>query len=116
MEREKAKKYKVGCDIGGTFSDIVFLNEDGDLLVSKVPSTPQDYSKAIVNGFNEIITDSGLNSSDIIQILHSYTVATNAILEHRGARTGLLFASVSRVWPMVVRGLLIRSCSTAQIV
>ncbi|MBI1293508.1 hydantoinase/oxoprolinase family protein [bacterium] len=75
----------VGIDVGGTFTDFVAL-VDGQLRVYKSPTTPSDQSQAIVMGLHEmgLLTDAGLD------IVHGTTVATNALLERRGARTALL--------------------------
>src|SRR6266849_5388242 len=82
-------KYRVGVDIGGTFTDIVFLGEQGERLTKKVPSTVDNYATAIVDGLAELIDEHGLDA-DIVELLHGTTVASNAILELRGARTGLI--------------------------
>jgi N-methylhydantoinase A len=82
-------KYRVGVDIGGTFTDIVFLGEHGERLTKKVPSTVDNYATAIVDGIEELIREHGLDA-DIVELLHGTTVASNAILELKGARTGLI--------------------------
>ena len=82
-------KYRVGVDIGGTFTDIVFLGEHGERLTKKVPSTVDNYATAIVDGIEELIREQGLDA-DIVELLHGTTVASNAILELKGARTGLI--------------------------
>jgi N-methylhydantoinase A len=82
-------KYRVGVDIGGTFTDIVFLGEHGERLTKKVPSTVDNYATAIVEGLQELIREQGLDA-DIVELLHGTTVASNAILELKGARTGLI--------------------------
>jgi N-methylhydantoinase A len=82
-------KYRVGVDIGGTFTDIVFLSEHGERLTKKVPSTVDNYATAIVDGLEELIGEHGLDA-DIVELLHGTTVASNAILELKGARTGLI--------------------------
>src|SRR5712672_3740588 len=82
-------KYRVGVDIGGTFTDIVFLGEHGERLTKKVPSTVDNYATAIVDGLAELIGEHGLDA-DIVELLHGTTVTSNAILELKGARTGLI--------------------------
>ncbi len=80
---------RVGVDIGGTFTDLVFLTPDGRLQKRKVSSTPLDYAEAIVAGIEEALgTDGG--RPHVQEIVHATTVATNAILERRGARTALI--------------------------
>jgi len=82
--------FVVGVDIGGTFTDIVFLSPEGKLYTRKVSSTPDDYSKGIIIGLKEIFYEHGLSAANISVVFHACTVATNAILEHKGAITGLI--------------------------
>jgi Hydantoinase/oxoprolinase/Hydantoinase/oxoprolinase N-terminal region len=83
-------RLRVGVDIGGTFTDLVFVRPDGLLDRRKRPSTPADYSKAIVEGIAEYCAEVKLSGRDVGEVVHATTVATNAILERRGARTGLI--------------------------
>ncbi len=83
-------QFRVGVDIGGTFTDIVFLGEDGRVLTKKVSSTVDDYAQAIVDGLAEIYEERSLAGADIAELLHGTTVGSNAILENKGARTGLI--------------------------
>ena len=83
-------KYRVTVDTGGTFSDFVFFNEDtGEITITKVPSTPQEPFQAVLNGVKELI-DQGVPARDVSFFCHGTTVGTNALLEEKGARTGLL--------------------------
>jgi N-methylhydantoinase A len=82
--------FHVGADIGGTFTDLVFIAPDGTLHKRKVPSTPDDYSRAIVEGIETFCAEAGLDAGRIHELVHATTVATNAVLERRGARTALL--------------------------
>src|ERR1043166_2782791 len=82
--------YRVGVDIGGTFTDIVLLGSDGSVHVKKVSSSVGDYAGAIVDGLAELFRESGLTGSAVEEIRHGTTVASNAILEHKGARVGLI--------------------------
>ncbi|MGE5816865.1 MAG: hydantoinase/oxoprolinase family protein [Deltaproteobacteria bacterium] len=83
-------KYRVTVDTGGTFSDFVFFNEDtGEIAITKVPSTPREPFQAVLNGVKELI-DQGAAAKDISFFCHGTTVGTNALLEEKGARTGLL--------------------------
>jgi N-methylhydantoinase A len=79
----------VGSDIGGTFTDITVLGEEG-LSVAKVPSTPPTFDVGAIQGTAAAIATAGITADRIESALHGTTVATNAILEGRGARTGLL--------------------------
>lgn len=78
---------RIGIDVGGTFTDIVLCNgADGALSLHKVPTTPQDIALGLLNGLRK----SAVLATDIAEIAHGTTVATNAILERKGARTGLI--------------------------
>lgn len=95
MVRKKDSKralsgFRVGVDIGGTFTDIVFMNREGVVLTKKVSSTPDNYGMAIINGIKMVFEEYGLTGSDVDEVVHGCTVATNAILEHTGAKTGLI--------------------------
>jgi N-methylhydantoinase A len=83
-------RFRVGVDIGGTFTDIVFLDDDGRVHTKKVSSSVDDYARAIVEGVRELFRETGLAGDDVSEVLHGTTVASNAILELRGARTGLI--------------------------
>src|SRR5215470_16342547 len=83
-------KFRVGVDIGGTFTDIVFLGEDGRRLTKKISSTVDNYATAIVDGLADLIRERNLEEAEIVELLHGTTVASNAILELKGARTGLI--------------------------
>ncbi len=83
-------KYRVTVDTGGTFSDFVCLDEDtGTISITKLPSTPDDPSRAILNGIETLFTD-GNRAEDIAFLCHGTTVGTNALLEGKGAKTALL--------------------------
>ena len=82
------KSFRAGVDIGGTFTDIVLLGEGGERHTKKVSSTVDDYARAIVDGLSELLTEIG--GGRIVELLHGTTVASNAILEHKGAKTGLI--------------------------
>ncbi len=82
--------FRVGVDIGGTFTDIVFLNDRGALHTKKVSSSVDNYARAIVEGIGEVFRDQGLEAPAVDEVLHATTVASNAILEQKGARTGLI--------------------------
>ena len=83
-------KHRVTVDTGGTFSDFVFFNEEtGEIAITKVPSIPKEPFEAVMNGVKELI-DRGVAAKDISFFSHGTTVGTNALLEEKGARTGLL--------------------------
>jgi N-methylhydantoinase A len=82
--------FRVGVDIGGTFTDIVLLAQDGTVHTKKVSSSVDDYARAIIDGLSQVFQDVGLGGPDVEEVLHATTVASNAILELKGARTGLI--------------------------
>jgi N-methylhydantoinase A len=83
--------WRIGVDTGGTFTDIVAVNEaTGQRHVRKTSSTPADPSEAFTNGINELLSDIGVASNEVSFISHGTTVATNAILESNYARLGLI--------------------------
>lgn len=86
--------YRLGVDVGGTFTDFLLLNEDtGETKTAKVPSTPEDSSIGVLNGVAKICDSSGIDPSDIKLVMHGTTVATNAVLTGRGAKVGLITTS-----------------------
>ncbi len=77
----------IGVDVGGTFTDVFVLDEETDAVVAaKVPSTPQDQSEGFVNGISESVGA----FAEIATVVHGTTVGTNALLERKGARTGII--------------------------
>jgi N-methylhydantoinase A len=82
--------YRVGVDVGGTFTDIVLLGADGAIHTKKISSSVENYAQAIVEGLTEVFRETGLAGGAIEEMRHGTTVASNAILEHKGARTGLI--------------------------
>ena len=82
--------FRLGVDVGGTFTDIVLLGDDGTLLTRKVSSTPADYSGAIVQGVQQVIGEAAVDVAAIKEIGHGTTVATNTIIERKGPKTALI--------------------------
>lgn len=80
----------IGCDIGGTFTDIVAQMGDGALHVRKVASTPDDPGEAVVRGLADLLRDVGADLSDVREVVHGTTVGSNTILQKAGAKTGLI--------------------------
>jgi len=87
-------KYKIGIDVGGTFTDFLLAHEDGTAQIYKVLSTPDDPSIGLMNGLKEMAKDRSISLQEFIQevdtIVHGTTVTTNAVLTYQGAKTGLL--------------------------
>jgi N-methylhydantoinase A len=82
--------FRVGVDVGGTFTDIVCLGHDGSIYTHKVPSSVDDYSRAMQQGLQTVLQTHGIAGAAISELVHGATVASNTILEYKGARTGLL--------------------------
>jgi N-methylhydantoinase A len=80
----------IGVDIGGTFTDIVALDGDGRLTLTKVPSTPRNLLDGIAAAVRRVRELAGATPAPVERFVHGTTVATNAILEQKGARTALL--------------------------
>ena len=81
---------RISADIGGTFTDIAFLRNDGVLITRKILSTPDDFARAVVMGILELINEINEPPKSFSEVLHGCTVATNAILESKGAKTALI--------------------------
>src|SRR4029078_552200 len=82
--------YRVTVDSGGAFSDFVFFSEDtGEITITKVPSTPKQPFQAVLNGVKELVGQ-GLPAVNSAFFCHGTTVGTNALLEEKGAKTGLM--------------------------
>jgi len=82
--------YRVGVDVGGTFTDIVLLGSQGTIHTKKISSSVENYALAIVEGLVEVFGETGLAAEALEELRHGTTVASNAILEHKGARCGLI--------------------------
>jgi N-methylhydantoinase A len=83
--------FRLGVDVGGTFTDLLLINEtNGDTFTAKVPSTPQDSSVGVLNGVARICEESGIDPTQINRVMHGTTVATNAVLTGKGAKVGLV--------------------------
>ena len=81
---------QIGVDIGGTFTDIVALDHAGRLALTKVPSTPKDLLDGIGAAVTQVLALAGARPADVERFIHGTTVATNAILEQKGAVTAIL--------------------------
>ncbi len=83
--------YRLGVDVGGTFTDLLLINEsNGETHTAKVPSTPEDSSIGVLNGIARICDESGIDPKQINRVMHGTTVATNAVLTGKGAKVGLV--------------------------
>ena len=93
MERSlnnPTSEIRIAADVGGTFTDLVFLDENGRLTTRKVPSTPPDFDRAIAEALDASFQTEGIEPTSVSTVCHGTTVATNAVLERRGARTALI--------------------------
>ena len=82
-------KLKVAVDIGGTFTDVMAVRSDAVAAV-KVLSTPEDLSLGVMSGIDAAVSQLGGEIAEISFLVHATTAATNALLERRGARAGLI--------------------------
>src|SRR6185369_2318372 len=84
--------YRLGVDVGGTFTDLFLVSEGngGTQFRVKTPSTPHDPSEGVLTGVRRICDEAGIGVGELQNILHGTTVATNAVLESKGARVGLI--------------------------
>ncbi|CAA0101006.1 Acetophenone carboxylase gamma subunit [Starkeya nomas] len=82
--------YRLGVDIGGTFTDIVVIDAHGTVFSKKLLSTPHDYSEGIEAGVRDLLAELGVPAGDIVEFVHATTVATNTIIERKGARVALV--------------------------
>jgi N-methylhydantoinase A len=86
-----ARRLRIGLDVGGTFTDLALVDEaTGRITFHKVPSTPRDPSEAIETGVLGLLARAGGGAEEVVFLGHGTTVATNMVIERRGARTGLL--------------------------
>src|ERR1043166_5579615 len=90
------RAFRGGVDIGGTFTDVVAIGSDGRVHVKKVSSTPDDYSVGSCVGVESLLREHGIEAREVDAVVHATTMATNAVLEGKGARTGLITTAVFR--------------------
>ncbi len=83
--------YRLGVDVGGTFTDVLLANEiTGETFRAKTSSTPADQSVGVLRGMEQVCRLAGISLADVAEVLHGTTVATNSILEGKGAKVGLV--------------------------
>jgi N-methylhydantoinase A len=96
--------YRLGVDVGGTFTDLLLFDERSSVFWRhKTPSTPHDSSVGILTGVDAICADAGITPADVRLFLHGTTVATNAVLEGKGARVGLVVTRGYRQMMQIAR-------------
>ncbi len=83
--------FRLGVDVGGTFTDLLLVDESsGQTYMAKVLSTPEDSSIGVLDGIDRICDESGVDAKQVNQVMHGTTVATNAVLTRKGAKVGLI--------------------------
>ena len=83
--------YRLGVDVGGTFTDLLLIDEDtGATFRAKVPTTPANQAAAVLDGIGRVCAIAGIKPSALTELMHGTTVTTNAVLEGKGARVGLI--------------------------
>jgi N-methylhydantoinase A len=84
-------RWRLGVDIGGTFTDVAIVDEaSGGIAVVKVPSTPRDFGRGVIDALEVVIRRRGVAPGDVSLLAHATTVVTNALLEGKGARAALI--------------------------
>jgi len=82
---------RIGVDVGGTFTDLIYVDDEaGVIRVHKLPTTPDDPSQGTIQGLKELAAEAGAEPSSLDQVFHGTTIATNIVIEHTGARVGML--------------------------
>ena len=81
---------RIGADVGGTFTDVVLIDTSGNIWTHKVPSTPPDFERAVLNAIEHLLHTTDAAGTTVSEVAHGTTVATNAVLEKRGAKTALI--------------------------
>ena len=81
---------RIGVDVGGTFTDVVYISEDDEPRILKVPSTPDDPARGVLDAIESLLGTDTARSQNVAMLAHGTTVATNAVLERKGASVGLI--------------------------
>lgn len=104
----KDNRYVLGIDTGGTFTDIVLISETGDILSTKAPTTPDDFSRGVMDAIHEMARLMNLSASDLLSrvdvIRHGTTVITNALINREGCKVGLIATKGFEEVPIIMRG------------
>ena len=90
MKSNNHNPIRIGADVGGTFTDVILIDAKGNIWTHKVPSTPPDFEQAVLNAIENLLHTAEASGASVTEVAHGTTVATNAVLEHRGAKTTLL--------------------------
>jgi N-methylhydantoinase A/oxoprolinase/acetone carboxylase beta subunit len=82
---------RLGVDVGGTFTDLIYVDDEaGAILIHKLASTPDDPSRGTVQGIKELTERAEITPADLDQVFHGTTIATNIVIEHNGAKVGMI--------------------------
>ncbi len=82
---------RIGVDVGGTFTDLIYVDDEaGVIKVHKLATTPEDPSLGTIEGVRQIAADAGIDPSELDQVFHGTTIATNIVIEHNGASVGMI--------------------------
>ena len=82
---------RIGVDVGGTFTDLIYVDDEaGVMRVHKLPTTPEDPSQGTIQGIKELAEAAGADPSELDQVFHGTTIATNIVIEHNGATVGMI--------------------------
>ena len=82
---------RVGVDVGGTFTDLIYVDDEaGVIRVHKLATTPEDPSLGTIQGIRELAAEAGVDPSELDQVFHGTTIATNIVIEHNGATVGMI--------------------------
>ena len=82
--------YRIGADVGGTFTDVILMDREGNIWTHKIPSTPPNFERSVLDAIGRLLRQSAVPGGSIRDVSHGTTVATNAVLERRGATTALI--------------------------
>ncbi|MEC7203723.1 MAG: hydantoinase/oxoprolinase N-terminal domain-containing protein, partial [Pseudomonadota bacterium] len=88
---DPSPQYRIGVDIGGTFTDVVLWSVAGaETRQTKLLTTPDDPSRAVIDGIERILTDASISPRDVEAVIHGTTLVANALIERKGVKTGLI--------------------------
>ena len=90
-QHDRGRRFRAGVDVGGTFTDVVLVEEDsGEILVAKVPTVPADPSQGCIDGIDKALGAFAIDPAEVTFTVHGTTIATNTIIEGKGAKAGLI--------------------------
>ena len=90
MKQKAEAQFRIGVDIGGTFTDIVFAGSDGTIINKKLLSTSDDYSRAVADGIKDVLIRRSIPGTAVKEVIHATTIVTNTCIELTGAKVGLI--------------------------